>query len=199
LLVRDLSHAISKPERAGEAADLALLTHLRGRAGGKQLEVDNHLLAKPAIETSREEQPMPSPEKPVSKGAKSKKVPSPDAGHINLSAPWEDSQYGNANVMSGVALAEPDGTPIATRFVEQRSKVHETYIKEHNRTKRLGLVISAVLVVASCCVVLFAPAGRETASYIIGAVLVVIAAGVAGFTAIKLKVPGFRLDASNKR
>ena len=139
-----------------------------------------------------------------------------DRNKITLSAPWDriDTKDNGGNwghngddwgpnapekPTSRTAKSLDGKATTATRFVEARSKVHDTYIREHNRTKRLGLIISAVMLVGSCCIIIFAPQGRELASYIIGAFLVLTAAGVAGFTAVKLKVPGVLLDARNKR
>ena len=83
-------------------------------------------------------------------------------------------------------------------FVRERSRVHETFIRETNRTKRLGFVSSVLMLLIGCLAFVFAPAGREIASYVVGAFLVTLAVGVGGFTVFKLKVPGVALDASSQ-
>lgn len=68
------------------------------------------------------------------------------------------------------------------QFVEQRSEVHKEFIRQEQITKRWGIAAACLCVVASAIVLVFAPEGRETTSYVVGAVLVVLAAGAFGFT-----------------
>jgi O-antigen/teichoic acid export membrane protein len=69
----------------------------------------------------------------------------------------------------------------AEEFIRERTRLHELYIREQERTKRIGLVLAAVLILAASALVLFAPTGRETLSYWIGAALVIFAAGAMGY------------------
>lgn len=69
-------------------------------------------------------------------------------------------------------------------FVAERSRVHETYIREHEKTRRLSAILSAVLLLAASWVVVFAPDGREGVSHWIGAALLVTSAGAAGYQRI---------------
>ncbi len=84
-------------------------------------------------------------------------------------------------------------------FVQVRSRVHETYIRETERTRRLALGLSAVLLALACLVPVFAPTGRETLSYALGGALFVFAAGGAGFSAVKLTHKDLSVSASTDR
>ena len=65
--------------------------------------------------------------------------------------------------------------------MKERTRLHEIYIREESRNKRIGLVLAFLLILFASLIVLFAPAGRETISYWIGAALIIFAAGTAGF------------------
>lgn len=101
-----------------------------------------------------------------------------ESNQVRLSVPWGGHQ-GYRNVMSNIA-----GLPSAEsaeEFIRERTRLHELYIREQERTKRIGLVLAAVLILAASALVLFAPTGRETLSYWIGAALVIFAAGAMGY------------------
>jgi hypothetical protein len=68
-----------------------------------------------------------------------------------------------------------------TLFLAERSRVHEAFIREEARTKRLALIVGAVLFASGCLVIVYAPSGRETVSGIIGAAMLVVAAGTTGY------------------
>ena len=80
-----------------------------------------------------------------------------------------------------------------SNFVNERTRLHELYIKEHARNRRLALVLSFLLILVAVAAVLFAPAGREVMSYWIGAALLITAAGASGYGKIWAKAPGFFL------
>ena len=69
----------------------------------------------------------------------------------------------------------------ADELIKARTKLHVEALKEGEKTKRLSLVLAAVLIVVALLAVLFAPAGREVVSYWIGATLLVFAAGAVGY------------------
>lgn len=69
-------------------------------------------------------------------------------------------------------------------FIKERSRIHEIYIKEQERTKRISLSISAILFIASLTLILFAPKGREELSFWLGGALLVFSAGIAGYKRI---------------
>ncbi|MFZ3327891.1 MAG: hypothetical protein WA231_19275 [Methylocella sp.] len=136
---------------------------------------------------------MPSPRKATEKNGNAKE--NPKVGEISLNPPWAQFNQSVQRVVGLNICRTDEEADVSLAFIEERSKVHESYIKETNRTKRFGLGVSAFMLVISGCIFVFAPAGREVASYFIGGFLILTAAGVAGLTAMKLKFPGFRLDA----
>lgn len=119
-------------------------------------------------------------------------------GRIELSVPW-----GRGNIGSQSArLYPPNSMPYEGRrnladvkyendfakvFVQQRSQVHETFIRESEKTKRLGYGLSAALLGGAFVVPVFAPLGREALSWWVSAALFVFAAGMAGYTRISVK------------
>lgn len=110
----------------------------------------------------------------------------------SLSPPW--------NMRGSVKQTISAGSDIAVRdFVKERSRVHEAYIKEQEKSRRIGLTIGAILVVAAMVVVMFAPPGREQLSYWLGAALVIVAAGAAGFRRVWGRAPliSFGADSSS--
>ncbi|WP_448548879.1 hypothetical protein [Thalassotalea fusca] len=114
-----------------------------------------------------------------------------DESSLYISAPW-----GNSNIMQGVSRVSRDNPVDPNLFVSERSRVHEAYIIEQEKTKRLSLILSAVLLLAACLIFIFAPEGREQVSTWIGAALVVTAAGAAGYKRVwgKSKIISFGAD-----
>jgi hypothetical protein len=98
--------------------------------------------------------------------------------NIKLSAPWS----GQKKSFSNSANIPDDGaSEIADTFVKERTRIHEVYIKENSRNKRIGLVLAFLLIIFSSGIVLFAPTGKESISYWIGTSLIIFAAGAVGF------------------
>ncbi len=102
-------------------------------------------------------------DKPSSEKASDQKKP-----HFELTSPWGTDAGATMNFT-------------ADELIKARTKLHVEALKEGEKTKRLALVLAAVMVVAALLAVLFAPAGREVVSYWIGATLFVFAAGAAGY------------------
>ena len=100
-------------------------------------------------------------------------------GEVILSAPW-----GGANVVSQCYLGDEEGMET---FVKQRTRAHALHIREEAKTRRLSLWLAFGLLVLAVLVPLFAPAGRETLSYWIGAALFIFACGAAGYSRAKVK------------
>ena len=73
-------------------------------------------------------------------------------------------------------------------FVKERSRVHEAFIRETEKTKRLGFGLAAALLALACVIPVFAPVGRETASWWVSVALFVFAAGSMGYTTIWFKM-----------
>lgn len=97
------------------------------------------------------------------------KVPT-DKSRIELSVPW-----------GGPLQVGPSGDGSEDLFIKERTRLHEYYIRQESINKRIGLILAFLLILAAVLVVLFAPEGRETMSYWVGAALIVFAAGAVGF------------------
>jgi hypothetical protein len=102
---------------------------------------------------------------------------------VRLSNPW-DQQPQTADFHDDVT--PPQG--FLRSFVNRRSAVHETYIIQQARNKRLGLILAFLLILFAAGIVVFAPAGRQSMSFWVGAALLVFAAGAAGFGRVWGKV-----------
>ena len=137
-------------------------------------------------------------------------------GKIGLSVPWSSSarnvayvelresdrralgeqwreQQDSRNVMGGMS------EEMTQAFLRERTRLHETYIKEQELTKRIGIILSAVLILSAAALILFAPEGRETLSYWIGAALVIFAAGAMGYQRIWGKSKNISFGADQDR
>ena len=118
--------------------------------------------------------------------------------NVELTPPWSiDGQHRLIVNKIGGAL-DPGDIALAC-FISERSKVHELYIREQAKNKRLGLILSAFLVVVAVLVFMLAPQGRQTFSYCIGAVLFVFAAGASGFGRVWGKTKNISFGADQDR
>ena len=104
------------------------------------------------------------------------------AGTI-LIPPWARGEFQQQQQQGGWPL---DG-PSNQTFITERSRVHETYILETEKTKRWGYGLAAILLAFAFLVPVFAPAGRETVSYMVGLALLIFSAGTVGYTRVALK------------
>lgn len=98
-----------------------------------------------------------------------------------MSAPWSDAAYCSAPTN-------------VEEFVAERSRVHETYIVEQAKSRRFGLLLAFLLILAAAAAVMFAPEGRQSLSYWIGAALLVFAAGASGFGRVWGKTATFEFS-----
>lgn len=101
------------------------------------------------------------------------------SGEVQLSVPWLRSGK-NIPLQRVSRVNRKD----ASHFISERSRVHETYIREQEKTKRLSLVLAAACFIAGCVVIAFAPADRPVLSNWVGAALVIASAGAAGYKRI---------------
>ena len=99
----------------------------------------------------------------------------------------------DSNIMT---TESTESTDALLAFVMERTALHQAYIREQERTKRIGMVLAAVLILGAAALILFAPEGRETLSYWIGAALVIFAAGAMGYKRVwgKTKNNSFGAD-----
>lgn len=81
-------------------------------------------------------------------------------------------------------------------YVEKRSSVHETQIKEIERTKRTTLVVSAVIFIVAAILVVFSPQDKEVVTYSIAGSMLLLASGIAGYGILKIKTNRFSAEAS---
>ncbi len=126
---------------------------------------------------------------------KKKKQKIENGSSIRLSAPWG----GNQNISNIAYIPDESSPDIHSNFVKERTRLHEVYIREQARNKRIGLVLAFLLILSASLIPLFAPAGRETMSYWIGAALIIIAAGAAGFGRVWGKAASISFGADQDR
>src|SRR4051812_37200930 len=102
-----------------------------------------------------------------------------EQNRVDLSAPWLDE--GNCIIEYSSNAIDSHSDEVTNLFVRERTRLHELYIREQEKTKRIGLILAAFMFIVAGAMVLFAPSGRETLSYWIGATLVIFAAGAVGY------------------
>ena len=106
---------------------------------------------------------------------------------IELGTPW-----GETNLMS--VCFSPRETEV---FLTKRTRLHELYIKEQEKTKRISLILAVLLILIAVALLIFAPKGKETLSYIVCGILFIFAAGTVGYGRIKGKIPFAEFEADN--
>lgn len=112
-----------------------------------------------------------------------------------LSPPWGGAQQRQQQDYSQQQQMQIDST---RHFVSERSKVHTAYIIEQEKSKRLGLILSVILLVSAMLIVVFSPQGKEVVSYWIGAALVIFSAGAAGYKRLWAKAPHIEVEAGEE-
>ncbi len=110
-----------------------------------------------------------------------------DDHNIKISAPW-----GNDNVICQSSAFRDAKS--AQSFIKLRSEVHKLYIVEIEKTKRISLVLSVILLLSAMLIVMFAPQGKEVLSYWFGAALVIFSAGAAGYRRLWAKAPMIEIE-----
>lgn len=70
-------------------------------------------------------------------------------------------------------------------------------LREREKTKRLLIAAACALFIVAATVIVFAPAGKETASIILGVVLLIFAFGAVGAAAFKIKAPGIEVSTTS--
>jgi len=80
-----------------------------------------------------------------------------------------------------VSRRRDESAEVESDFLKERTRLHELYIRQEALNRRIGLILAFLLILSAALFVLFAPEGRQTLSYWIGAALVIFAAGAAGF------------------
>jgi len=125
-----------------------------------------------------------------------KKNPDEDRGTI-LSTPWGGTNIvGRRGMSASLANCKTDKT--SDTFITERTRLHELFIREQAKTKRLSLILAATLLLAAVAAVLLAPSGREVVSYWLGAALFVFSAGAAGYGKVSARAKGILAEAGDK-
>ena len=70
-------------------------------------------------------------------------------------------------------------------------------LREREKTKRLLIGAACILFIVASLVVVFAPAGKETLSLVLGAALLVIALGAIGAATFRIKIPGIEVHTNH--
>ncbi|RJG13550.1 hypothetical protein D3879_10010 [Pseudomonas cavernicola] len=78
--------------------------------------------------------------------------------------------------------------------VRALSEIMLTRIREKEKTKRLLIVVTFVLLAIAAFIPLFTPEGREANSYITSAVLAIMALGAIGATKFSIKTPAVEIE-----
>lgn len=113
--------------------------------------------------------------------------------NIRLSTPWGGEQ----NI--GGYIYNESTAHLHNNFVKERTRLHEVYILEQAKNKRIGLILAFLLILLAALLMLFAPEGKETLSYWIGAALVIFSAGVLGFGRVWGKAANISFGADQDR
>jgi hypothetical protein len=83
--------------------------------------------------------------------------------------------------------------------VDAHSRIVTAHIQSQSRI-RIGLYcLSAFFMLAACFLAVFAPSGREVTTTIIAAALLLLSAGTAGFTFLRMKTVGIDISAGDKQ
>ena len=83
---------------------------------------------------------------------------------------------------------------VGAAAVKDTTRIMLLRIAEQEKTRRLLIVLTAILVVFGSCLMVFAPQGREDTSIVIGLVLLVLAMGSIGVSQFIVKAPGWEVS-----
>ena len=113
---------------------------------------------------------------------------------VSMTAPWNVQGGPYRNVATRFSrgdipsqFGETIGDIDLNRFVKERSLVHSEYIRQAETTKRWAMIVGCICIVASAIILIFAPEGRESVSYLIGLVLFIVAGGAFGYGRVWMK------------
>lgn len=70
-------------------------------------------------------------------------------------------------------------------------------LKEKEKTKRMLIGAACLLFMVASLVIVFAPAGRETMSSVLGVALIIMALGAIGAATFKIKAPGIEVQTND--
>lgn len=117
-------------------------------------------------------------------------------GEISLSTPWGGENTGRIITNNFYGNPSLEG---ASTFIKERTQLHQIYIQEEAKTKRLWLILSVVSLLVALTLMVFAPEGRQTLSYWVGGALLIFAAGAAGYKRVWGKSSIFSVGADQDK
>jgi hypothetical protein len=124
----------------------------------------------------------------------------PKFSEVTLTPPWVDGQHRYysypRNKLSNNAEACDEAT--LRKFISERSLVHKEFIREAERTRRLGYGLSAGLLGVAVVAPIVAPEGREAISVLTSGGLSLFAAGAFGYSKLKVTALKQKLIAEKK-
>jgi hypothetical protein len=97
------------------------------------------------------------------------------------------------------ASGDLESEAIGDTAVAVQGQVFAAHIASQTRIRISLYVLAGVFVVVSALLVVFAPQGRENLTFCIGAALVLLAAGIAGFSTVRFSVRRGELQAGSRR
>ena len=120
---------------------------------------------------------------------------------ITLTAPWAtvDGQHRLFATRVGQQSGRSETPTLQAEFLRERSRVHDVYIRETEKTRRFTIGTSASLIALAALITLFAPEGREPLSYALAAILMVFAAGAVGFQSLRMRYKAIDIELSRGR
>jgi hypothetical protein len=74
-----------------------------------------------------------------------------------LTTPWSDDPCFRAIAQGRLA------DQATAAFIAKRTELHQTFIRETEKTRRLCLLLAAFLLALACCIPIFAPTGPRNA------------------------------------
>jgi hypothetical protein len=87
---------------------------------------------------------------------------------------------------------------IGSKAVDHAHEIIKLRITEQEKTRRLLIIITAILIVFAACIMVFGPDGRQAISTIIGVILLVFALGSIGAAQFVIKAGGWEVSTSGK-
>jgi hypothetical protein len=87
---------------------------------------------------------------------------------------------------------------VGEKAVDHANEILKLRITEQEKTRRLLIIITAILIVFAACIMVFGPDGRQAISTIIGVILLVFALGSIGAAQFVIKAGGWEVSTNGK-
>lgn len=130
----------------------------------------------------------------MSRRKRARKIEDEFLNKVEMSVPWGAERSNNGPIAArfarGVTCLQ-EGKNLSQKelgdFVKERSAVHVEYIRQTQSTKRWAMAIGCSSIIASCAMLVFAREGREITAYVVGVILIIVAAGSFGYARVRIK------------